>query len=49
MNDARNDPANPLEPGDAFKKKNFSKFALGMMLLAVIIAALVSWLFLAHR
>jgi hypothetical protein len=31
------DPANPLQPGDPFKRGNFNRFALGMCLIIAIV------------
>ncbi len=46
-----NDAADPLQPGNPFKRKNFNKFAFGMMLFMVVFGALivVYFLFFAHR
>lgn len=44
-----NDAADPLQPGDPFKKGNFNKFAFGMMLFMVVFGALVLLYFLYAR
>ena len=42
--------ADPLQPGDPFKKKNFIKFTFGMMAFMVLFGALVLLYFLfGHR
>ena len=45
----RNDAADPLQPGDPFKKGNFNKFTFGMMLFIVLFGALVLVFFLFHK
>ncbi len=43
------DPSNaadPLQPGDPFKKENFNKFTFGMMAFMVLFGALVLLYFL---
>lgn len=50
--DNRNDAANPLEPGNALKDKNFSKATFRTLLItvALILAlALIAFLFFANR
>jgi hypothetical protein len=40
------DPANPLQPGDPFKRGNFNRFALGMCLfIALFLAAAIVYFF----
>ena len=41
------DPTNPLQPGDPFKRQNFNRFALGMCLIVaiVLLAAIVFFFF----
>lgn len=40
------DPTNPLQPGDPFRRRNFSRFALGMCLIAaIVLAAAIAFLF----
>lgn len=43
------DPANPMQPGDPFKRGNFNRFALGMCLfIAVFLLAAIAF-FLLNR
>lgn len=40
------DPANPLQPGDPFKRGNFNRFALGMCLfIAIFLAVAIVYFF----
>lgn len=44
------DPANPLQPGDPFKRGNFNRFALGMCLfIAIFLAAAIAFFFLSRN
>lgn len=44
------DPANPLQPGDPFKRGNFNRFAFGMCLfIALFLAAAIAYFFLVFR
>ena len=41
------DPANPLQPGDPFKRRNFNRFALGMCLfIAIFLLGAILFFFL---
>ncbi len=45
-----NNAADPLQPGDPFKKENFNRFAFGMMAFMVLFGAMVLLYFLfGHR
>jgi hypothetical protein len=43
------DPANPLQPGDPFKRNNFNRFALGMCLIAAVVLLLAILFFFLSR
>ncbi len=44
------DPANPLQPGDPFKRGNFNRFALGMCLfIALFLLAAIAFFFLSRN
>ena len=46
----RDDPANPLQPGDPFKRGNFNRFALGMCLfIALFLIAAILFFFLGRN
>jgi hypothetical protein len=42
-------PANPLQPGDPFKRGNFNRFALGMCLFMALFLIAAIILFYASR
>ena len=43
------DPANPLQPGDPFKRGNFNRFALGMCLFIALFLLVAIAYFLLNR
>jgi hypothetical protein len=43
------DAANPLQPGDPFKRNNFNRFALGMCLLIAIFLVLAIGYIMMNR
>jgi hypothetical protein len=44
------DPANPLQPGDPFKRGNFNRFALGMCLfIALFLVVAIAYFLLVFR
>ena len=44
------DPANPLQPGDPFKRGNFNRFAFGMcLIIALALLAAIAFFFFSRN